>query len=98
MKPAVLRSLSQLARITDEVQKTAMSMRMVPMGRLFQKMCRLVRDLARKTGKQAELELFGEETELDRNVVEDLADPLMHMVRNSADHGLRAARRARARR
>jgi two-component system chemotaxis sensor kinase CheA len=86
--PAILRSLAQLARITGDLQKTAMSMRMVPIGGLFQKMSRLVRDLARKTGKQAELDAFGGETELDRNVVEELADPLMHMVRNAADHGL----------
>ncbi|HXS76222.1 MAG TPA: chemotaxis protein CheA [Terracidiphilus sp.] len=86
--PAVLNSLAQLARITSDLQKTAMSMRMVPIGGLFQKMNRLVRDLARKTGKQVELEAIGSETELDRNVVEELADPLMHMVRNAIDHGL----------
>ena len=86
--PAVLRSLAQLARITGDLQKTAMSMRMVPVGGLFQKMSRLVRDLARKTSKLAEMEAVGGETELDRNVVEELADPLMHMVRNAADHGL----------
>jgi two-component system chemotaxis sensor kinase CheA len=86
--PAVLRSLAQLARITSDLQKTAMSMRMVPIGGLFQKMNRLVRDLARKTGKQAELEIIGADTQLDRNVVEELADPLMHMVRNAVDHGL----------
>src|SRR6185503_2667827 len=86
--PAVLNSLAQLARITRDLQKTAMSMRMVPIGGLFQKMNRLVRDLARKTGKQVELEAIGSETELDRNVVEELADPLMHMVRNAIDHGL----------
>jgi two-component system chemotaxis sensor kinase CheA len=60
----------------------------VPVGGLFQKMNRLVRDLARKTGKLAEMEAIGAETELDRNVVEELADPLMHMVRNAVDHGL----------
>ncbi len=82
VKPRLGRNLSQLARITDEVQRTAMSMRMIPVGQLFQKTSRLVRDLSRKAGKQVELELFGEDTELDRNIVEDLADPLMHMVRN----------------
>jgi two-component system, chemotaxis family, sensor kinase CheA len=86
--PSVLRSLAQLARITGDLHKTAMSMRMVPIGGLFQKMSRLVRDLARKTGKQAEMEAIGADTELDRNVVEELADPLMHMVRNAADHGI----------
>jgi two-component system chemotaxis sensor kinase CheA len=94
--PAVLRSLAQLARITGDLQKTAMSMRMVPVGGLFQKMNRLVRDLARKTGKQAEMEAIGAETELDRNVVEELADPLMHMIRNAADHGLEPPEERRA--
>ncbi len=94
--PAVLRSLAQLARITGDLQKTAMSMRMVPVTGLFQKMSRLVRDLARKTGKLAELEAIGGETELDRNVVEELADPLMHMVRNAADHGLETPEERRA--
>jgi two-component system, chemotaxis family, sensor kinase CheA len=86
--PAVMNSLAQLARITSELQKTAMSIRMVPVGSLFQRMNRLVRDLARKTGKRVDLEAVGSETELDRNVVEELADPLMHMVRNAMDHGL----------
>jgi two-component system chemotaxis sensor kinase CheA len=86
--PGLVRSLAQLGRITNEVQKTAMSMRMVPVGQLFQKMARLVRDLSRKNGKQVELETAGEDTELDRNIVEELADPLMHMVRNALDHGI----------
>ncbi len=85
------RNMSQMARITDEVQKTAMSMRMVTIARLFQKMARLVRDLSRKAGKQVEFETFGDETELDRNIVEELADPLMHMVRNAVDHGIETA-------
>jgi len=87
-RPRLVRNLSHLARITDEVQRTAMSMRMVPVGQLFQKMSRLVRDLSRKNGKRVDLETSGEETELDRNIVEELADPLMHMVRNSLDHGI----------
>jgi two-component system chemotaxis sensor kinase CheA len=90
-KPRLARNLSQLARITEEVQKTAMSMRMVPVGQLFQKMSRLVRDLSKKSGKQVELQMSGEDTELDRHIVEELADPLMHMVRNSIDHGLEPA-------
>jgi len=88
VKPRLARNLSQLARITDDIQRTAMSMRMIPVGQLFQKTARLVRDLSRKAGKQVDLELAGEETELDRNIVEELADPLMHMVRNSVDHGI----------
>jgi two-component system, chemotaxis family, sensor kinase CheA len=84
----LIRNMSQAMRITSEVQKTAMAMRMLPIGNLFQRMVRLVRDLSRKAGKQVSLEISGEETELDRTIVEDLADPLMHMVRNSVDHGL----------
>ena len=91
VKPRLQRNLSQLARITDEVQRTAMSMRMIPVGQLFQKTARLVRDLSRKASKQVDLELSGEETELDRNIVEELADPLMHMVRNAVDHGIETA-------
>jgi two-component system chemotaxis sensor kinase CheA len=87
-RPRLLRNLTQLARITDEVQKTAMAMRMMPIEHLFQRMRRVVRDLARKTGKEVEMEITGGETELDRNLVEELADPLMHMVRNAVDHGL----------
>jgi two-component system, chemotaxis family, sensor kinase CheA len=86
--PRIQRNLSQLARITSEIQKTSMSMRLVPIGHLFQRMARLVRDLSRKMGKPAELEMTGEDTEIDRNIVEELADPLMHMVRNALDHGL----------
>lgn len=82
------RNLSQMARITEEVQKTAMSMRMVTVSKLFQRMARLARDLSRKSGKPLEFETSGEETELDRNIVEELADPLMHMVRNAVDHGI----------
>jgi two-component system, chemotaxis family, sensor kinase CheA len=82
------RNLSQLARITDEVQRTAMAMRMVPVGPLFQKMVRLVRDLSKKFGKQIRVETSGEDVELDRNIVEELADPLMHMIRNAVDHGI----------
>ncbi|MGE5568000.1 MAG: chemotaxis protein CheA [Rhodospirillales bacterium] len=86
--PRLQRNLAHLSRITEEIQKTAMSMRMVPIGQLFRRMHRLVRDLARKAGKQVELELAGEDTELDRTIVEALSDPLIHMVRNSVDHGI----------
>ena len=86
--PRLQRDIAHLTRVTAEVQKTAMAMRMVPIGQLFRRMTRLVRDLARKSGKQAELELIGEDVQLDRNIVEELADPLVHMLRNSLDHGL----------
>jgi len=84
----LLRNLAQLTRITGDVQRVAMAMRMHQVSQLFQRMARLVRDLARKTGKQVNLELSGEDTELDRNLVEELGDPLMHMVRNAVDHGV----------
>jgi two-component system chemotaxis sensor kinase CheA len=82
------RCLRQLGRITTELQRTAMSLRMVPIHRTFQKMTRLVRDLAAQQEKQVQLVVEGEETELDRNIVEELSDPLVHMIRNSVDHGI----------
>lgn len=82
------RSLGQLKRITAELQRGAMGLRMVPVRQAFQKVSRIVRDLSRTTGKPVELVLSGEDTELDRKVVEDITDPLMHMVRNSVDHGI----------
>ncbi len=82
------RKISQLARITAELQKTAMAMRLVPIGPLFRRMERLVRDLARQFGKRVGLEMVGGDIELDRSIVEGLADPLMHMVRNAVDHGI----------
>jgi two-component system chemotaxis sensor kinase CheA len=82
------RNLQQLGRITAEVQRIVMSMRMTPVGTLFGRMNRLVRDLTRKNGKKVRLEFSGEETELDKTIIEQLADPMMHMVRNSLDHGL----------
>ncbi len=82
------RHMAQLKRISSDLQRNAMAMRMVPIRQTFQKMARLVRDLSRKSGKVVDLTLIGEDTELDRRVVEDITDPLMHMVRNSVDHGL----------
>jgi two-component system chemotaxis sensor kinase CheA len=82
------RCLRQLGRITTDLQRTAMSLRMVPIGRTFRKMTRLVRDLAAQQQKQVQLVVEGEETELDRNIVEELSDPLVHMIRNAVDHGL----------
>src|SRR5215469_10182947 len=86
--PRLQRNLGQLTRITAELQKTAMAMRLVPIGPLFRRMARLVRDLSRQCGKQVEMETHGDEIELDRTIVEELADPLMHMVRNGIDHGI----------
>jgi two-component system, chemotaxis family, sensor kinase CheA len=82
------RNVAQLGRITKELQHNAMSLRMVPVKPTFQKMERLARDLARDFGKKVTFATAGEDTEVDRTVVEEIADPLIHMVRNSLDHGL----------
>lgn len=82
------RNVAQLARITKELQSTAMSLRMIPVKPTFQKMERLARDLARDFGKKVSFVTDGEDTELDRTVVEEIGDPLVHMVRNALDHGL----------
>ncbi len=89
--PKLNKDFGQLSRITSELQKTAMSMRMVPIRQTFQKMTRLVRDLAKKSGKQVDLVMEGEETEIDRNMVDSIYDPLVHMMRNSVDHGVQKA-------
>ncbi len=82
------RNVGQLARITKELQHTAMGLRMIPIKAAFQKMERLARDLARDFGKKVHFTTSGEDTELDRTVVEEIGDPLVHMVRNALDHGL----------
>ncbi len=81
-------TLNQLNQITSSLQKTAMAMRMVPIKATFQKMVRLVRDLAKNSGKEVNLKMSGEDTEIDRNVVEELYEPMVHMIRNAVDHGL----------
>ncbi len=82
------RDLGQMGRITSELQRISMSLRMVPIGTTFRKMVRLVRDLSRKMGKEVNLHLEGEDTEIDRSMVEAIYDPLVHLVRNAVDHGL----------
>jgi two-component system, chemotaxis family, sensor kinase CheA len=82
------RNLVHLGRITSDLQHTAMSLRMVPIRATFQKMTRVVRDLAAKASKLVELRLSGEDTELDRNLIEEINDPLVHMIRNAVDHGI----------
>ncbi len=82
------RNVAQLSRITKELQHTAMSLRMIPIKQTFQKMERLARDLARDFGKKVHFMTSGDDTELDRTVVEEIGDPLVHMVRNALDHGL----------
>lgn len=82
------RNVAQLSRITKELQHTAMSLRMIPIKQSFQKMERLARDLARDFRKKVSFVTSGDDTELDRTVVEEIGDPLVHMVRNALDHGL----------
>lgn len=84
----LVRDMSQLFRITSGLQGIATSLRMVPIKQTFQRMSRLVRDLAKNSGKVVNVELLGEETEIDRNMVDEIYNPLVHMVRNSVDHGL----------
>jgi two-component system chemotaxis sensor kinase CheA len=84
------RQMLRLEKITRELQELAGSLRMVPVQGLFRKMARLARDTAKKCGKQVVFEAFGEDTELDKTVVEKVADPLVHLVRNAIDHGLEA--------
>ena len=78
----------QLAKITTELQDVIMSMRMMPLTNTFQKMNRIVFDVSRKLGKDIELEVIGENTEVDKNIIEHISDPLMHLIRNSVDHGI----------
>lgn len=78
----------ELAKLTDELQEIVMSIRMVPVAGVFQKMHRIVRDMSKKLGKDVELQLIGEETEVDKTIVDNIGDPLMHVVRNAMDHGL----------
>jgi len=79
---------AQLSKITTELQEVIMSMRMMPLVNVFQKMKRIVFDVSRKLGKDIDFELIGETTEVDKNIIEHISDPLMHLVRNSVDHGI----------
>ncbi len=74
--------------VTSEIQTAVMRMRMVPIGKLYKKAPRIVRDLSREFGKKIKLVVKGEETEIDRSIIEELNDPLVHMIRNSCDHGI----------
>ena len=82
------KSARQLRKLTDELQDVVMSIRMLPIGPTFQKMNRIVRDMSKKFSKEAVLSLSGEETEVDKNIIDNLGDPLMHLIRNAMDHGL----------
>ncbi|WP_026885197.1 chemotaxis protein CheA [Clostridium beijerinckii] len=82
------KSARQLRKIIAEMQDTVMSIRMVPLSATFQKMNRIVRDMSKKMDKEVKLTIIGEETEVDKNIIEHISDPLMHLVRNSIDHGI----------
>ena len=84
----LLETIHQFGRISDAVQQAVMDTRMVPVGQLFTRFNRVVRDIARESGKEIRLEVRGEKTELDKRMIDELSDPLIHMVRNSADHGI----------
>ncbi|MBV2235142.1 MAG: chemotaxis protein CheA [Sterolibacterium sp.] len=85
---ALDQAVSQLDLLVSDLQSAVMKTRMQPIGRLFQKYPRIARDLARNLGKDVELVLIGEETEIDKTMIEDLSDPIIHLVRNAVDHGI----------
>jgi len=82
------RSSQELRKLINELQDIVMSIRMLPVSNSFQKMHRIVRDVSKKVSKDVELVLIGEETEVDKNIIDTLSDPLMHLIRNAVDHGI----------
>lgn len=82
------KAAAQMAKISTDLQNVIMSMRMVPLTNVFHKMNRIVFDVSRKLGKDVEFEMIGEHTEVDKNIIENISDPLMHLVRNAVDHGI----------
>ena len=82
------RSSQELRKLISELQDIVLSVRMLPVSNSFQKMHRIVRDVSKKVGKDVELVLIGEETEVDKNIIDTLSDPLMHLIRNAVDHGI----------
>ena len=83
-------AIHQMGRVSDGIQQSVMDTRMVPIGPLFARFKRVVRDITRSTGKQARLDIRGDNTELDKRMIDELGDPLVHLVRNSVDHGIEA--------
>lgn len=90
-----MKSARQLRKLTDDLQDIAMSLRMVPVSGTFQKMNRVVRDMKKKLNKDVRLVLVGENTEVDKTIVDSISDPIMHIVRNSVDHGIEESREER---
>ncbi len=86
--PLILKSLSHLSKLSKEIQNISMSLRMIPLKSTLQKMQRIVRDTSKALDKKVHLELIGEDTEIDKTVLEHLSDPLVHIIRNAVDHGL----------
>jgi len=90
--PALASELGKSAKVLErkltELQKGVMEIRMIPVGQLFEKMSRIVRKVSREQGKKVELKTFGADTELDKLIVEDISDPMMHIIRNAIDHGI----------
>ena len=82
------KSMMHLTKITRDIQDVSMSMRMIPLSGMFRKMVRLVRDVAMKENKKVDLEIIGEETEVDKTIIEQISDPLVHLMRNAVDHGV----------
>jgi two-component system chemotaxis sensor kinase CheA len=82
------KSARQLRKLTDELQDVVMSIRMIPIGPTFRKMHRIIRDMSKKVNKEVELVIKGEDTEVDKNIIDNLGDPLMHLIRNAMDHGI----------
>jgi len=82
------KAAKSLDRKLNELQKGVMEIRMIPVGQLFEKMSRIVRKISKEQGKKVELKTFGADTELDKLIIEDISDPLMHIIRNSIDHGI----------
>jgi two-component system chemotaxis sensor kinase CheA len=93
---ALDQAVSQLDLLVSDLQNAVMKTRMQPIGRLFQKYPRIARDLARNLGKDVELLLVGEETEIDKTMIEDLSDPIIHLIRNAVDHGVEGPEERRA--
>lgn len=89
-------ALVQLDRVTTELQYAAMKLRMVPIKQVFDRFPRLVRDFAQAAGKNINLEIYGEDTELDRSLVNQIGDPLVHLIRNSIDHGIETTQQRQA--
>ena len=87
-KDSYEKTTRELRKLTNELQEIVMSVRMVPVAEIFQKMNRIVRDMSKQLDKDVDLILVGEQTELDKTIVDNIADPLMHLVRNAMDHGI----------